>query len=107
MDFHVVLAFLAFTIFLSLFSIYVTQNICGYECLCFENILECSNLGFTKFPEFAEMIKLTTEKVMLRNIPQLDLSAFKTSEWINLEEIDLKGNSFISFLYLIRKLSYF
>ena len=89
---------LAFTIFLSLFSIYATQNICGYECLCFENILECSNLGFTKFPEFAEMIKLTTEKVMLRNIPQLDLSAFKTSEWINLEKIDLKGrsNSFIS-----------
>ena len=37
------------------------------------------------------MVKLTTEKVMLRNIPQLDLSAFKTSEWINLEEIDLKG----------------
>ena len=88
---------LAFTIFLSLFSIYATQHICGYECLCFENILECSKLGFTKFPEFAEMIKLTTEKVMLRNIPQLDLSAFKTSEWINLEKIDLKGNSFISF----------
>ena len=98
---------LAFTIFLSLFSIYATQNICGYECLCFENILECSNLGFTKFPEFAEMIKLTTEKVMLRNIPQLDLSAFKTSEWINFEEIDLKGNPFISFFYLIRKLNYF
>ena len=53
------------------------------------------------------MIKLTTEKVMLRNIPQLDLSAFKTSEWINLEEIDLKGNSFISFFYLIRKQNYF
>ena len=88
---------LAFTIFLSLFSIYAAQNICGYEYLCFENILECPNLGFTKFPEFAEMIKLTTEKVMLRNIPQLDLSAFKTSEWINLEEIDLKGSSFISF----------
>ena len=98
---------LAFTIFLSLFSIYATQNICGYERLCLENILECSNLGFTKFPEFAEMIKLTTEKVMLRNIPRLDLSAFKTSEWINLEEIDLKGNSFISFIYLIRKLNYF
>ena len=83
--------------FLSLFSTYATQNICDYGCLCFENILECSNLGFTKFPEFAEMVKLTTEKVMLRNIPQLDLSAFKNSEWINLEEIDLKGNSFISF----------
>ena len=58
---------------------------------------QCSNLGFIKFPEFAEMFKLTTEKVMLKNIPQLDLSAFKTSEWINLEEIDLKGNPFISF----------
>ena len=40
---------------------------------------------------------------MLRNIPQLDLSAFKTSEWITLEEIDLKGNSF----YLIKQLSHF
>ena len=57
-------------------------------------------LGFTKFPEFAEMIKLTTEKVMLRNIPQLDLSAYKTFEWINLDEIDLKGNSFISFFFI-------
>ena len=97
MDFHVVLTMLAFSIFLSLFSIYATQNVCGYGCVCFKNILEYLNLGFTKFPEFAEMIKLTTEKLMLRNIPQLDLSAFKTSEWINLEEIDLKGNSFVSF----------
>ena len=64
-------------------------------------------MGFTKFPEFAEMVKLKTEKEMLKNIPQLDLSAFKTSEWINLEEIDLKGNSFISFFYLIRKVNYF
>ena len=93
---------MAFTIFLSLFSIYATQNICGYGCLCFENILECSKLGYTKFPEFVGMIKLTTEKVMLRNIPQLDLSAFKTSKWINLEEIDLKGNSFISIFYFLK-----
>ena len=41
------------------------------------------------------MVKLRTEKLMLRNISQLDLGGFKTSEWINLEEIDLKGNSFI------------
>ena len=100
--FHVVLTMLSFTIFLALFSTYATQNICGYGCLCFENILECSNLGFTKFPEFAEMVKLTTEKLMLRNIPQLDLSAFKTSIWINLKEIYLKGNSFyfISFFFI-------
>ena len=64
-------------------------------------------MGFTKFPEFAEMIKLTTEKVMLRNIPQLDLSAFKTSEWINLEKIDLKGNSFISFFLFNKKTKLF
>ena len=64
LDFHVVLTMLAFTIFVSLFSIYATQNICSYDFLCFENILECSNLGFTKFPEFAEMVKLTTEKVI-------------------------------------------
>ena len=82
-------------IFLALFSICASQNICEYGCLCFENILECSNLGFTKFPEFAEMVELTTEKLMLRIIPQLDLGGFKNSEWINLEEIDLKGNSFI------------
>ena len=49
------------------------------------------------------MVKLTTEKVMLRNIPQLDLSAFKTSEWINLEEIDLRGYS----SYLMKQLSHF
>ena len=97
---------LAFTIFLSLFSIYERQNI-WYGCLCSENILECSNLGFTKFPEFAEMIQLTTERLMLRNIPQLDLSAFKTSAWINLEEINLKGNSFISFFLFIKKVQLF
>ena len=91
---------LSFTIFLALFSTCASQNICDYGCLCFENILECSNLGFTKFPEFAQMVKLTTEKLMLRNIPQLDLGGFKTSEWINLEEIDLKGNSFFFLFFL-------
>ena len=64
-------------------------------------------LGFYKIPEFAEMIKLTTEKLMLRNIPKLDLSASKTSEWINLEEIDLKGNSFISFFLFNKKTELF
>ena len=58
-------------------------------------ILECSNIQFTKLPEFAEVVRLSTQKLILRNMNNLDLSSFKIDEWINLKEIDLEGKNFI------------
>ena len=84
-------------LFTSLFLHIVSQSICEFGCICFENILECSNIQFTKLPEFAEVVRLSTQKLILRNMDNLDLSSFKISEWINLKEIDLEGKNFIYF----------
>ena len=42
-------------------------------------------------PTFDEVIILSTQKLLLRHMPKLDLTAFDISEWINLDEINLKG----------------
>ena len=51
-------------------------------------------------PTFDEVIILSTEKLLLRHMPKLDLSNFDISKWINLNEINLKGKlTFILHLY--------
>ena len=64
---------------------------CAYGCLCFENILECSEMRFTYFPAFPDMIRYNTKKLWVRNIPRLDMSTMDIDEWPNLLEINLKG----------------
>ena len=63
-------------------------------CLSVENILECSNMQITELPAFSEFIKLSTEKILLGNIPNLDLSRMKCTQWPNLVEINLTGKIF-------------
>ena len=82
-------------LFTSLFLHVASQSICEFGCICFENILECSNIQLTKLPEFTEVLKLSTQKLMLRNMGNLDLTSFKIGEWINLKEIDLTGNNYL------------
>ena len=84
-------------LFMSLFSPVSSQSICEFGCVCFENILECSNIQFTNLPEFAEVVRLSTQKLMLRNMDNLDLSSLQIGAWTNLKEIDLTGNNFIYF----------
>ena len=84
-------------LFTCLFLHVASQSVCEFGCICFENILECSNIKLTKLPEFTEVVKLSTQKLMLRNMDNLDLSSFKIGEWINLKEIDLTGNNFYLF----------
>ena len=67
-------------LFMSLFSPVASQSICEFGCIGFENILECSNIQFTKLPEFAEVVKLLTQKLMLRNVDNLDLSLFQMKQ---------------------------
>ena len=88
-------------LFTSLSFHVASQSICEFGCICFENILECSNIQFTKLPEFAEIVKLSTQKLILRNMDNLDWSSFKIGEWINLKEIDLTGKNFIYFNKLL------
>ena len=68
------LVILLFTCF---FLHVASQSICEFGCICFENILECSNIKLTELPEFTEVEKLSTQKLMLRNMDNLDLSSFK------------------------------
>ena len=82
-------------LFTSLFLHIAAQSICEFGCICFENILECSNIQFTKLPEFAGVIRFSIQKLILRNMDNLDLSLFQIGEWINLKEIDLTSNNFI------------
>ena len=84
-------------LFTSLYLHVASQTICEFGCLCFENILECSYLQFKKLPEFAEIVRLSTQKLMLRNMNNLDLSSFQSRAWTNLKEIDLAGNNLIYF----------
>ena len=78
----------------SFISICMAQINSVEGCLCVENILECSNMHFTELPEFSEFIKLSTQKILLRNIPNLDLSSMKCAQWPNLVEINLTGKFF-------------
>ena len=89
-------------IFALLFLPLRAQNVCEFECLCFGNILECSNLQFKKLPQFSQVLRLATEELMLRNMPDLDLGLFKSEEWINLQEIHLEGYN----IYPIHKENY-
>ena len=79
------------------FSMLLHKVFVNLDVFCFENILECSNIQFMKLPEFAEVVRLSTQKLILRNMDNLDLSSFKIGEWINLKEIDLTGKIFIYF----------
>ena len=42
-------------------------------------------------PSFRRIIRLSTKKLLLRNMPQLDMSNMDCSEWPNLDEINLRG----------------
>ena len=86
-------------LFTFLFFPVASQSICQFGCVCFENILECSNIPFTRFPEFTEVVRLSTQKLMLRNMNNLDLSSFQIGVWANLKEIDLTGNNFFKIKY--------
>ena len=102
-----VLIMLVVLLFTSLFLHVASQSICEFGCICFENILECSNIQFTKLPEFAEVVRLSSQKLILRNMDNLDLSSFKIGEWVNLKEIDLTGNNFIYFNQILCDLGNF
>ena len=94
-------------LFTSLFLHIASQSICEFGCICFENILECSNIQFTKLPEFAEVVRLSTQKLILRNMDNLDLSSFKINAWTNLKEIDLTGNNYIYFNKIMCDIDHF
>ena len=80
-------------IFLSIFVFNLqAQSDCAYGCLCFENILECSEMRFTFFPAFPEMIRINTKEIWVRNIPRLDMASMDIDEWPYLKEINLRGN---------------
>lgn len=82
------------------FTISNAQFDCGANCLCFNNLVDCSRKNLRVMPTFDEVIILSTEKLLLRHMPKLDLSNFDISKWINLNEINLKGKlTFILHLY--------
>ena len=73
------------------------QVFVNLDVFAFESILECSNTQLTKLPEFPDVVRLSTQKLIVRNMDNLDLSSFQISAWTNLKEIDLTGNNFIYF----------
>ncbi len=70
---------------------YTFQNICGPNCLCFNQLVDCSKKDLKRMPSFRRIIRLSTKKLLLRNMPQLDMSNMDCSEWPNLDEINLRG----------------
>ena len=70
---------------------YTMQNTCGPNCLCFNQLVDCSKKDLKRMPSFRRFIRLSTKKLLLRNMPQLDMSNMDCSEWPNLDEINLRG----------------
>ena len=73
------------------FQISAAQFDCGYNCLCFDDLVDCSRKNLRTIPAFEEIIVLSTKNLLLRHMPDLDLTSFDCDTWINLREMNLKG----------------
>ena len=82
----------------------ISGDECDFGCKCFEKVLDCTEMGFSTIPNFKKTIKLSTESLLLRKMPTLDLTNFILDEWMNLKEIDLTGIYKFRYLKKILKL---
>ena len=69
----------------------ISQFECGSNCLCFDDMVDCSRQHLRGMPTFSEFITLSTQKLLLRHMPDLDLTTWDCTQWINLKELNLKG----------------
>ena len=75
-----------------LFIPLINVNECDYGCKCFEKVLDSTSKDFRILPIFQQRIILSTEALLMRKMPQLDLSTFVIHDRMNLKVIDLTGN---------------
>ena len=82
-------------------QISTAQLDCGYNCLCFDDLVDCSRKNLRTMPLFDDYIMLSTRNLLLRHMPLLDLTSFECEDWINLREINLKGKGSIFSMCLL------
>lgn len=73
------------------FHITFSQFHCGSNCLCFDDLVDCSRHNLKVMPTFRRYTILSTKRLLLRHMPDLDLTTFDCPSWRNLEQLNLKG----------------
>ena len=53
---------------------------CDFGCQCVENVLDCTDMGFSSVPKFKQKLILSTESLLLKMMPKLQLSTFMIEE---------------------------